>query len=144
MQTTDSMSSTTETVSVDRIAIEGLEQPNILHYFVSMNAGEFHKTAALFAAEGAMYPPFEAAVIGPDAIAAYLQAEAQGMQLFPREAIASELEDGLLQVQVSGRVQTPWFGVNVSWIFLLDSAGKITSATIKLLASPQELLSLRR
>jgi len=144
MQTADSISLTNEAVAVNHISIEGIEETTILLYFETLNAGEFEQTAALFAAGGAMHPPFEAAVIGQDAIAAYLQAEAQGMQLFPREGIAELLEDGQLMVQVSGKVQTPWFSVNVAWLFLLNWQREIASATIKLLASPQELLNLRR
>ncbi len=144
MQTADSISLTNDAVAVNNVSIEGIEEPTILRYFETLNAGEFEQTAALFAAAGAMHPPFEAAVIGPDAIAAYLQAEAQGMQLFPREGIAEPLDDGQLKVQVGGKVQTPWFSVNVAWLFLLNAEREIASATIKLLASPQELLNLRR
>ncbi len=66
------------------------------------------------------------------------------MQLLPREGIAESLEDDQTQFQVSGKVQTPLFGVNVSWIFVLSLEKEILYAKIKLLASPQELLSLRR
>ena len=38
----------------------------------------------------------------------------------------------------------PLFGVNVSWLFILNSQQQIVSTTVKLLASPQELLNLRR
>lgn len=144
MQTADSILLTNESVAVKNISIEGIEEATLLRYFETLNAGKFEQTAALFAATGAMHPPFEPAVIGPDAIAAYLQAEAQGMELFPREGIAELLDDGQLMVQVRGRVQTPWFSVNVAWLFLLNSEREIASATIKLLASPQELLNLRR
>jgi hypothetical protein len=40
-------------------------------------------------------------------------------------------------------VQTSAFGINVAWLFLLNSHQKILSVTVKLLASPQELLNLR-
>jgi hypothetical protein len=91
-----------------------------------------------------MHPPFEEPIEGKDAIATYLEAEAKGMQLFPRQGIAETLLNDQTQIQVSGKVQTPWFSVNVSWIFVLSSEREIMSARIKLLASPQELLSLRR
>lgn len=144
MQSADTISLTTESVAVNKISIEGIEEITILRYFETLNAGEYQQTSALFASEGAMHPPFEAAVIGPEAIATYLQAEAQGMQLYPREGIVELLEDGQLSVQVRGRVQTPWFSVNVAWLFLLSPEREINSARIKLLASPQELLNLRR
>jgi Nuclear transport factor 2 (NTF2) domain len=144
MQTAESISLTTKSVAVTNLAIEGIAEPAILDYFQTLNAGEFEQTAALFADAGTMYPPFEAPVVGRDAIATYLQTEAQGMQLYPRQGIVQQLEDGQFQVQVAGKVQTPLFGVNVSWLFLLNPAREITAATIKLLASPQELLHLRR
>ena len=135
---------TTESASVTEIKIEGITEPVLVRYFETLNAGDFQATAALFAQEGTMYPPFEEPKVGKDAIAAYLEAEAQGMILSPNQGIAETLEDGLIDIKVSGRVQTRWFGVNVSWSFVLNSEQEIISATVKLLASPQELLSLKR
>lgn len=126
------------------LEIKGVKESVILKYFETFNRGEFEATAALFASDGAMRPPFESPVVGLDAIAVYLIQEADGMQLYPREGINEILEDGYVQYQVTGKVQTPFFGVNVSWIFVLNSDREIFSATIKLLASPQELLNLRR
>jgi hypothetical protein len=91
-----------------------------------------------------MHPPFEKPIEGRVAIANYLEAEAKGMQLFPRRGIAETPLNEQTQIQVTGKVQTPWFGVNVSWIFVLSPEQEILSTRIKLLASPQELLSLRR
>ena len=65
------------------------------------------------------------------------------MQLEPQQGVSQILEDGNVEVQVSGRVQTCAFGINVAWLFLLNSDQKILSVTVKLLASPQELLNLR-
>lgn len=130
--------------SQSALKIEGMTNPTVLRYFETLNAADFEATAALFAANGNMYPPFESPVEGPEAIAAYLNAEAQGMSLFPREGIIEPLEDGQTQVRVSGKVQTSWCGVNVSWLFVLNPEAEIVSTTIKLLASPQELLNLRR
>lgn len=144
MQTAESTPMTTESVVAHDVTIDGIVEPTIQRYFETLNAGKFELTAGLFAASGALHPPFENPVVGQNAIAAYLQAEAQGMQLYPRQGIVEQLEDGQLQVQVTGKVQTPWFGVNVSWLFLLNQEREITSATVKLLASPQELLNLRR
>ncbi|MFB2922077.1 MULTISPECIES: ketosteroid isomerase family protein [Aerosakkonema] len=143
MQTADVINSNLESPATISLKIEGVTESVILRYFERMNAGDFQATAALFAADGAMLPPFESPVVGVDAIAAYLQQEAQGMRLYPREGIDLPLEDSYIQFQVSGKVQTPVFGVNVSWLFVLNPQREIFSATIKLLASPQELLSLR-
>ncbi len=131
-------------VSAVPLSIEGLSEPVILRYFESMNAGQYEVTVSLFALEGAMHPPFETAIVGREAIAAYLDQEAKGMQLQPRQGIAQPLDDETVEVTVTGKVQTSLFGVNVNWIFVLNRASEILSARIKLIASPQELLNLRR
>jgi hypothetical protein len=135
---------TPQSASTTELSIEGLTEPVLLRYFETMNAGDYESTAALFAQTGAMHPPFEQPIEGPDAIATYLKAEAKGMQLSPAKAIAETLEDDQIQIQVKGKVQTPLFGVNVAWIFILNAERDILYTKIKLLASPQELLSLRR
>jgi hypothetical protein len=124
--------------------IAGMTEPTILRYFETLNAGEFESTAALFASEGSLKPPFEAAVVGPVAIAAYLEQEAKGMKLLPRQGVIEDLENGQRQAQVSGKVQTSLFIVNVAWTFILNDLDQIVSARIKLLASPKELLNLRQ
>lgn len=124
-------------------AIPGISQDSILAYFSTFNTGEFLETAALFAPEGEMRPPFDEAIRGREAIAAYLQAEAKEFYLFPREGITEVDPDGNTYAQVSGKVQTPLFTVNLHWLFLLNPQGQISITTIKLLASPQELLQLQ-
>ena len=147
MNTTESMSSIqlSEDTTAGRVkvTIEGITEPTLLHYFETLNAGEFEACAALFAADGVMYAPFESGIIGPEAIAAYLQQEAQGMKLEPRQGVDKSLENDCIEVQVTGKVQTPLFGVNVSWFFILNQQREIASTRIKLLASPQELLNMR-
>jgi len=64
------------------------------------------------------------------------------MKLEP-QGIAQSLDNKQIQAQVTGKVQTSC-GVNVSWLFVLNQQREITAATIKLLASPQELVNLRR
>lgn len=132
-----------QALAVD-LTIEGINEPVVLRYFQTMNASDYQATAALFADTGAMHPPFEQPIEGQDAIATYLEAEAKGMQLLPRQGIVEPQDDGQTQFQVTGKVQTPLFGVNVAWIFILNSEREIVYAKIKLLASPQELLGLRR
>lgn len=127
----------------EQLTIDEITITTILRYFETLNAGDYVATAALFAEDGVLHPPFESGIVGPEAIATYLQAEATGMQLLPRQGITEPLTDEHTQVQVSGKVQTPWFGVNVSWLFVLNAQQQITEMTIKLLASPQELLNLR-
>lgn len=147
MNATDSMPPTQpsiDTIDTEKLIIEGITEPTILHYFETMNAGEFDATAALFTADGTLKAPFESPFVGQDAIAAYLHQEAQSMKLEPREGIVEILENEHTQVQVSGTVQTSWCGVNVSWLFVLNQQHEIAAATVKLLASPQELLNMQR
>lgn len=144
MTTAQNPTETNPSASTPDLTIEGITEPVVLHYFETMNAGDYQATASLFAQTGIMHPPFEEPIEGPDAIATYLDAEAQGMQLLPREGIVEPLEDNQTQFQVTGKVQTSVFGVNVSWTFILNAEQEMVYAKIKLLASPQELLSLRR
>lgn len=125
------------------ISIEGIAEPTILHYFETLNAGEFDATAALFAVDGTLKAPFESPIVGQEAIAAYLHQEAQGMILAPTQGVI-EPQDNAFKVQVAGKVQTSWCGVNVSWTFLLNDQREILAATVKLLASPQDLLKMQR
>lgn len=125
------------------IHIEGITEKNILHYFQTLNAGEFQLTSLLFADDGVMYPPFDSGIVGKGAIATYLQEEAENLQAFPRQGISQTLENGETKIQITGKVQTSWCSVNVMWLFILNQQQKIASLEIKLLASPQELLALR-
>ncbi|OCQ92993.1 nuclear transport factor 2 [Nostoc sp. MBR 210] len=129
--------------SLSTIQIAGITEPCILDYFASLNAAQFQETAKLFAEDGVMYPPFESGIVGKEAIAAYLQQEAQGIQAYPREGIIENIENHHIQVQVTGKAQTSWCGVNVIWLFILNQQQQITYTKIKLLASPQELLALQ-
>ncbi|WP_088892506.1 YybH family protein [Leptolyngbya ohadii] len=116
----------------------------ITKYFETFNAGDFAETAALFAEEGAMFPPFESAVVGPEAIAAYLRQEAQGMKIEVRQCVQETLETGITEVKVAGKVQTPLFGVNVTWMFGLNDRLELLAVRIKLLAALEDLLKLKQ
>lgn len=137
------MTATTRPIITSSIKIAGITKPTILRYFETLNAGDFEATANLFALDGVLHAPFEEPIIGSSSIATYLKTEARGMQLEPQQGVSQILDDGNVEVQVSGRVQTSAFGINVAWLFLLNSEQKILSVTVKLLASPQELLNLR-
>jgi hypothetical protein len=136
--------STFATTEAEKFQIEGITEPVILRYFESLNAGEFDETASLFAPDGVMQPPFESGIVGSNAIATYLKQEAQGIKAEPRQGIAENLDNNQIEFQVSGKAQTTWCGVNVMWLFILNQERQIQFTKIKLLASPQELLSLRR
>lgn len=133
-----------DAIGAEKLRIESITEPTILRYFETMNTGNFDATAALFAPDGSLKAPFESAFVGQEAIAAYLHKEAAGMKLEPHDSIAETLENNEIQVQVAGTVQTGWCGVNVSWLFILNQQHEIAAATIKLLASPQELLSMQK
>lgn len=124
--------------------IEGISEPTIQLYFEALNAGDYEKTTSLFAENGVMHPPFESGIVGRDAILNYLHKEAIDIKAYPREGASENLEENLTQIQVAGKVETPWFGINVSWLFLFNENYQILDMKIKLLASPEELLSLRR
>ncbi|MDB9466126.1 ketosteroid isomerase family protein [Dolichospermum circinale CS-1225] len=126
-----------------RLEISGVTETTILNYFTTLNAGEFTQTAALFAEDGIMYPPFESAIIGLDAIASYLDKEAQDIKAYPQQGISENLPEHHTQIQVTGKAETSWCGVNVLWLFILNQNKQIIEAKIKLLASPQDLLCLR-
>jgi len=137
------MTATTRPILTVSTDIAGITNPAVLRYFETLNAGDFAATANLFADDGVLHAPFEEPIIGKSSIATYLKTEARGMQLQPQQGVSKILEDGQVEVQVSGRVQTSVFGINVGWRFVLNSHQQILSVTVKLLASPQELLNLR-
>jgi hypothetical protein len=137
------MTATTRPILTRSINIVGLTKPALEQYFETFNAGDFEATANLFAEDGVLHAPFEEPIIGKSSIARYLKTEAPGMHLEPQQSVSKILEDGTVEIQVSGRVQTPAFGINVGWVFLLNFQQEILSVTVKLLASPQELLTLR-
>jgi hypothetical protein len=144
MQASDLPSPQIDTTSDDRPPMIAIDHPVIRQYFETLNAGELEATGALFATDGNLQPPFEPPIVGPAAIAAYLQSEAKGFVLQPRQAVTQAIADGCQDFLVSGKVQTPLFTVNVSWQFVLNSEQKIQLAKIKLLAALQELVKLRQ
>lgn len=131
-----------------RAAIEGVESYTVLSYIDNMNAFDFMSAAELFADEGALQPPFQTPIVGKAAILTYMREECVGLKMLPERGISEQIDDGYTQIKVTGKVQTPWFGANVgmniAWRFLLDPQGKIFYVAIDLLASPKELLNLRR
>ena len=128
----------------EAIAIADLNQPTLSNYFATLNAEEFQATAALFAEDGVLQPPFVTAIVGREAIATYLEAEAKGFVLHPQQVTVHPLDDGCTEFQVGGRVQTPLFSVNVGWRFVLNPQQEICFVRVKLLASLEELFKLRR
>ncbi|MEA5535702.1 ketosteroid isomerase family protein [Crocosphaera sp. XPORK-15E] len=128
----------------EQTQIEGITEPVIERYFDTLNAGEYRQASKLFAVDGVLYPPFESPVVGQDPIATYLQTEATGMKLQPRQGTVEILEKDQIQARITGKVQTPLFGVNVAWTFVLNPVQEIISVEVKLLASLSELAGLQR
>lgn len=133
---------------VTSVKIEGITEPAVLGYIEAMNADNFDAAVALFTADGALQPPFQKPIVGREAISRYMREEAQGLNMMPKQGICEVQPDGSKQLKITGVVQTPWFGVNVgmniAWRFLINPEGKIFFVAIDMLASPQELLNLRR
>lgn len=130
--------------------LAGLPFTCIKQYFATLNAGDFTATAALFAEDGVLFPPFEDGILGQAAIANYLQTEASGMQLVPHSAGLCPDDDSDAAapttgqtLEVKGMVKTPLFGVPVRWIFVVDAGDRIRSVGIQLLASLAELLQFK-
>lgn len=82
--------------------------------------------------------------MGPNAIHAYLKREAAGMEAIPQETSTQVLAEGQQQVTVRGRVKAMVFVVNAAWVFDLDEQGNIRQVEVKLLASLQELFTIRQ
>ena len=126
------------------ITIEGIDEPAISNYFATINQEDFAQTADLFAEDGELHAPFEQPIIGRKAISSYLTKEAKGMILLPIQGVYEATEGSIKQIRVSGKVKTSLFSVNVAWHFSLDRDRQIATARIKLIASPQELLGLKK
>ncbi|MFM7406405.1 MAG: orange carotenoid protein N-terminal domain-containing protein [Cuspidothrix sp.] len=133
---------------ISSVKIDGITEPAVLGYIEAMNADKFDDAIALFTPDGALQPPFQKPIIGREAIAKYMREEAQGLNMMPQQGICEVQPDGSKQLKITGVVQTPWFGVtvgmNISWRFLINPDGKIFFVAIDMLASPQELMNLRR
>lgn len=138
----------TEMAKRTQAKIEGVTHPTVLGYIDNMNANDFEAAANLFAADGALQPPFQKPITGRQAILAYMREECQGLRMMPEQGIVESQEEGYTPIKVTGKVQTPWFGnsvgMNIAWRFLLNAEGKIFFVAIDLLASPKELLTLVR
>ena len=126
----------------DRII--NLREPVVKAYFETFNSGNFDAVARLFARDGMLQPPFEDAIIGAEAIAAYLKAEADGIRAIPHQESQKLQRAAHRTMKVTGEVQTPLFSVNTSWTFTLSPNSEILNVTIELLASPQDLFNLQQ
>jgi SnoaL-like domain len=164
---------TTSLIDTDiTLNIQGIQSTTIDEYFIRLNNCQYLATSQLFAPDGFLDVPFDNPIQGRQAIAQYLQQEAQGMRFIPEHGIllplalaeppptptaglhqqqkpplcGSDFDDRInypqTQIQIQGKVQTTWFIVNVSWLFELNSITEIMLVQIKLLAALPELLNL--
>lgn len=115
----------------------------VVRYFDSFNREDFAVTSSLFAENGSLRPPFDAPVVGREAIASYLNAEAKGMKIHPLHCTSIDLEDGNSEYTVAGKADTPFFTVNICWLFIINPRSEIVFTRVKLLASLAELLSFK-
>ncbi|NJR69648.1 MAG: SnoaL-like domain-containing protein [Synechococcales cyanobacterium CRU_2_2] len=130
------------------VSIESIDNPTVLSYMNNLNANDFEALIELFAPDGALQPPFRKPIVGKEDVLRFFREECQNLNLIPERGVSEAAEDGYIQIKVTGKCQTPWFGANVgmniAWRFLLNPDGKIFFVAIDLLASPKELLNLIR
>ena len=81
--------------NLSNVSIEGITEPVIINYFKSINEENFLITASLFVENGKLLAPFESPLVGREAIARYLSAEARGMKLFPRQGFIEPKEQAM-------------------------------------------------
>ncbi len=131
--------------NLDMLTTGCSDYESVIHnYFLLLNCGKFLEAANLFAVKGCLKPPFEKLIQGRSAIAQYLKNEALGMKLYPEniEILVRDLDH--TQCQITGKVKTSYFTVNVSWLIHLNAEEEITIVDIRLLASLSDLLILNR
>ena len=131
-----------------KVSIKDIDNVTVLSYMENMNAFDFETAVALFTENGALQPPFEKPIVGQKNILAYMRDDCYGLKLMPEQGVSESAEGGFTQIKVTGKVQTPWFGsdvsINLAWRFLLNPESQIFFVAIDLLASPKELLNLAR
>ena len=119
----------TEMSKRTKVSIAGVTNSTVLSYMNLLNANDFDELIKLFAEDGALQPPFKRPIVGQDAILKFFKEECLNLKLAPEQGISEPAEDGYTQIEVTGKVQTPWFGagvgMNMSWRFLLNSDNKI-------------------
>lgn len=123
---------------IENLSLTEIVNETILLYFASINSENFSNIQSLFAENSELYPPFESPIVGRENIANFLEKEARGLRLIPKECKQEQRE-----YQVTGTVQTQLFSVNVQWIFLINDEGYIQLVKIKLLATLEKLLGLK-
>ena len=138
---TDIATALTEPVKID---IHGIHEPVIYAYFEKLNNGQFIATSKLFSERGCLNPPFDNQIQGRDAIAQYLEQEAQGIRFCPEEGEVLTIDPNHTRYQIQGKIEMNWFTINISWSIDLNAANEIMLVEVKLLTSLDDLLSFSR
>ena len=126
------------------IDIQGITESTIDEYFTRLNNGEFNRAAELFTAQGQLDPPVGNSIKGRDLIAQYLAEEAKGMRFCPEDGKLLMSINKYTKYEIQGKVEINWFTINVSWSIQLNAEKEIMAIEVKLLASPNDLLSFSR
>jgi Nuclear transport factor 2 (NTF2) domain len=142
--TTDATAVANESInSFSPNAIEGITNSTVLNYVNHMNANDFEAVTDLFAAGGALQPPFQQPIVGKEHVFRYLETECQNLKIIPNKGLISYQDDELTRMRVIGKVQTPTslddFDLNIAWRFSLDADNKISFVGIDLISAPEEL-----
>lgn len=131
-----------QTTLEGQVIIDGVDEPNVHAYFTRLSHGEFGATAALFATQGYLQPPFEPMIQGREAIATYLEEETKGMKFRPESGRKLPNLSKYNQFKILGRVDTNLFTVNIRWLIQLNLAKEIVAVEVKLLNPLSNLLNL--
>lgn len=131
-------------INQDLLNIEDIQSQTIHNYFLTLNENNFEEFAALFSLDGVLFPPFESAIVGRDAICQYLQNTGIEVKAFPQSGTVQPENNGITVYQISGNVKTSYFTVKVVWIIELNTEQQIVSAKIRLLATLEDLLRFKR
>jgi hypothetical protein len=131
-------------VNQDLLNIEDIQSQIIHNYFLTLNENKFEEFSALFSPDGVLFPPFESAIVGRDAICQYLQTTGIEVKAFPQSGTVQPENNGIRIYQISGNVKTSYFTINVVWIIEVNVEQQIVSAKIKLLATLEDLLRFKR
>ncbi len=129
-------------------SIDGITNSTVLDYVNHMNAHDFGAVTDLFAAGGALQPPYQQPIVGKEQVLHYLEAECQNLKIIPDQGLVSYQDDELTRMRVIGKIETSSssddFGVHMAWRFSLDADNKISFVAIDLISTPEELAMLIR
>jgi hypothetical protein len=112
-----------------------LDNPIVLRYLASLNAGRFRPAVRLFEPGGALQPPFELPLVGRRSILAHLREEYRDVEFLPEKYRFDPGKKARHPViTVLGKSRIPWFGstadIDQVWRFFLLPEGLISLLAI--------------